>query len=74
MSINNITNKETQIIVYSYSNQDKRLEEENAKPEDEIFNVISSEMLIKEYEENFDIVQAYKYLKTLKKFENAEDI
>lgn len=73
MSINNITNQETQIIVYSYANQEKRLEEENAKPEEEIFNVISSEMITKEYEENFDITKGYEYLKTLEQFKDAED-
>lgn len=73
MSINNITNKETQIIVYSYANEEKRLEEENAEPEEEIFNVISSEMITKEYEEDFDIVKAYEYLKTLDKYKEAED-
>lgn len=71
MSINNITNQETQIIVYSYANKDKRAEEENAKAEDEIFNVISSEMITKEYEENFDVVKGYEYLKTLDEFKDA---
>lgn len=73
MSINNITNKETQIIVYSYANEEKRLEEENAEPEEEIFNVISSEMITKEYEEDFDVVKGYEYLKTLDKYKEAED-
>ena len=73
MSINNITNKETQIIIYSYANEEKRLEEENAEPEEEIFNVISSEMITKEYKEDFDIVKAYEYLKTLDKYKEAED-
>ena len=73
MSINNITNKETQIIIYSYANENKRLEEERAKSEEEIFNVISSEMIIKEYEEDFDIVKRYEYLKTLDKYKEAED-
>ena len=73
MGINNITNKETQIIVYSYANEEKRLEEENAKPEKEIFNVISSEMITKEYEEDFDVVKGYEYLKTLDKYKEAED-
>ena len=73
MSINNITNKETQIIVYSYANEEKRLEEENAELEEEIFNVISSEMITKEYKEDFDIVKAYEYLKTLDKYKEAED-
>lgn len=70
LSINSIINKEIQIIVYSYANQNKR-KEESIQQEEEIFNVISSEMITKEYEENFDIVKAYDYLKSLKKFENA---
>lgn len=73
MSINNITNKETQIIIYSYANKEKRIEEENAKSEDETFNMISSEMITKEYEEKFDVVRGYEYLKTLDKFKDAED-
>lgn len=73
MSINNITNKETQIIVYSYANKIKRDEEINADLEDEIFNVISSESISKEYTEDFDVKQAYEYLKTLDKFKDAED-
>ena len=72
-SNNKITNKETQIIIYSYANENKRLEEERAKSEEEIFNVISSEMIIKEYEEDFDIVKGYEYLKTLDKYKEAED-
>lgn len=73
MCVNNITNKETQIIIYSYINQAKREEEVNALPEDEIFNVISSESIIHEYVEDLSIKQAYEYLKTLDKFKDAED-
>ena len=74
MRIDTITNKETQIIVYSYINQAKREEEINALPEDEIFNVISSEAIIKEYTEEFSIKDAYEYLKTLDKFKDAVDV
>lgn len=73
MSVNNITNKENQIIVYSYANQEKRIEEENAQPEEEIFNVISSEMITKNYEEDFNVIKAYEYLKTLDQFKDAKD-
>lgn len=73
MSINNITNKETQIVVYSYANENKRVEEGNSTPDEDIFNVISSEMITKEYEENFDVVKGYEYLKTLDKYKEAED-
>jgi len=72
MSINTITNKEIQIFIYSYLNVKKRLEE-NTETEEEIFNVISSEMVIKEYEEDFDVKKGYKYLKTLDKYKNAEN-
>ena len=73
MCINNITNKEIQIVVYSYISQTKREDEINATPEDEIFNVISSESITKEYVEDFSIKEAYEYLKTLDKFKDAED-
>ena len=74
MSVNNITNKETQIIIYSYANKEKRTEE-NFITEDgeEIFNVVNSQSILKEYEEDFNVIKAYEYLKTLEKFKDAED-
>lgn len=79
-SINTIINQRIQIIVYSYINNTKRIQEEEELNNDveiveiaNTYNFISSQMLTKEYEENFDVVAAYEYLKTLDIFADAED-
>ena len=81
VSINQIVNEQTIIEVASYINADKREEEKNALktaretgqyPETNIF--IHTEYVNKEYAEDDDIENAYKYIKTLDMFKKAKDI
>lgn len=74
VSINNITNVSSIIEVASYTTKEKRGEEklaiENASP----MNVfINTQYINKNYTADFNIEQAYEYLKTLDRFEEAED-
>ena len=63
LNINTFINNTIQIIVASYVSDIKR--------QDNL--IITTEMIIKEYEEEFDVRKAYEYLKTLDKYKNAEN-
>ena len=74
VSVNNITNQSSIIEVASYVNQSKRLEEkENLKNNAQSNIFIHSQYIGKEYEETFNVVSAYHYLKSLDKFAGASD-
>lgn len=74
VSINKITNVQNIIEIASYVSKAKRLEEKNAIENNTEMNVfISTEYLNTEYNETIDISNIYEYLKTLDKFNNAED-
>lgn len=81
VSLNKITNVSNIIEIASYINKEKRQEEEDAMKRSletgvaEQINVyIESININKEYDENETIIDAYDYLKTLDKFEDAKDI
>ena len=77
-SINKITNNCNIIEISSYTSEKQRAKEiEYYKSEDEdktmdIF--IDTTYVNMEYNENITIEEIYKYLKTLDKFKDAEDI
>lgn len=74
VSVNNITNHSSIIEIASYVNQSKRLEEkENIKNNVQSNIFIHTQYLEKEYEETFNVVSAYHYLKSLDKFAGASD-
>lgn len=78
VSINKITNIQTIIEVASYISKEKREEEINyykSTDENKSMNVwMYTTYIHTEYNANMTIENAYKYLKTIEKFENAEDI
>lgn len=74
--ITNITNQNTIIEVASYVNEEQRLKEqqwyENEDRGD--MNVfINTSVHSKAYDKDLNVDKAYEYLKTLDKFEDAED-
>lgn len=74
VSLNKITNIQNIIEVASYTSEAKRLEEQQAVENATEMNVyIDTTFLNKDYNETETIEEAYDYLKTLEKFENAED-
>lgn len=74
VSINNITNVQINIEIASYTSKEKREEEKQAIENTTPMNVfINTQYINKNYTADFNIEQAYKYLKTLKQFERAED-
>lgn len=74
VSINNITNVQTNIEIASYTSKDKREEEKQAIENATPMNVfINTQYINKNYTADFNIEQAYEYLKTLDRFEDAED-
>ena len=74
VSINNITNVSTIIEVASYTTKEKREEEKQAIENTTPMNVfINTQYINKNYTADFNIEQAYEYLKTLDRFEDAED-
>lgn len=77
-SLNIITNKKIIIIVSSYTSKEKRLEEiEYNNSDNKDINGIAVYIEYNNYEipydENITIKKAYKYLKTLDEFKDAED-
>lgn len=74
--IKNVINDKTYINVISYVNKDQREKEQNqpkySPNKEEIYKVFSNEQV--EYNDTLTIQEAYEYLKTLPKYENAEDI
>lgn len=74
VSINNITNVQTNIEVASYTTKEKREEEKISIEKNKGINIfINTNYYNVPYEENYSIEQAYEYLKTLDKFNEAED-
>ena len=74
VSINNITNVSTIIEIASYTSKEKREEEKQAIENATPMNVfINTQYINKNYTADFNIEQAYEYLKTLDRFEDAED-
>lgn len=70
-----IVNDTIQILVSSYANQEKR-EEEKLPVEagqEPIFNSIYNEIIIAPYTEEFNVKEAYEFLKTTDKYKDAED-
>ena len=78
VSINKITNNAIIIEVRSYISKEKREEEiiyYKSTEENKSMNVWTDTTYIHiEYNPNMTIENAYKYLKTIEKFKNAEDI
>ena len=64
LNINTFINNTIQIIVASYVSDVKRQDDQ----------IITTEMIFKEYEEDFDVKKAYEYLKTLDKYKDAIDV
>lgn len=78
VSINKITNSCNIIEVASYTSENQRekeIEYYKSEDEDKTMNVfIDTTYVNMEYNENITIEEIYKYLKTLDKFKDAEDI
>lgn len=78
VSLNKVTNNTNIIEVASYTSEEKRQEEidyYNSTEENKTMNVfIDTTYINKEYSETETIEDVYAYLKTLDKFEDAEDI
>ena len=72
--IKNIVNRNTQLEIISYVNQEQRNREKNyeIRYADDIYKVVSQIKI--EYNDKLDIKSAYEYLKTTEKYQNAEDI
>lgn len=77
-SINKITNNCNIIEISSYTSEkqrEKEIEYYKSEDEDKTMNVfIDTTYVNMEYNENITIEEIYKYLKTLDKFKDAEDI
>lgn len=74
VSIRKITNVSNIIELASYTSIKKREEEKEATKDFKKMNVfINTEYFNTDYNENFNIKDAYNYLKTLEQFNNAED-
>lgn len=74
VSVNNITNHASIIEVASYTNKTKREEEkEKLENHEEMDIFINSDYLETEYDPDLNVISAYEYLKTTKKFEGCED-
>lgn len=74
VSVNSITNQQIIIEIASYLSQDKRLEEKEKISNNETMNIfIEPSVEYAEYNENFNVVSAYHYLKSLDKFTGASD-
>ncbi len=75
VTINKITNDTTVIEVASYINEEEREKEKHALEKNEPMNVfIYTEYINKAYNEKETIEDIYEYLKTLEKYQGAEDI
>lgn len=74
--IKNIVNDKTYLTVISYVNYDERIKEQNqpkySPKKPNIYKII--ETVNMDYNDTLTIENAYKYLKTLDKYKNAEDI
>ena len=70
-----IVNKEIQIIIASYVDKEQREEEKLPVEEGQepIFNVITTDVVTAPYSEDFNVKEAYEYLKTTDKYKDAED-
>lgn len=75
VSINKITNVQTNIEVASYTSEEKREIEKEAISNGSSFNVFVNTIYFnKEYDELDTIENLYEYLKTTEMFADAEDI
>ena len=72
--IQNIVNNQTQLVIYSYVNQEQRNREKNheIRYSDDIYRTTDYAML--DYNDKLTIKEAYEYLKTTEKYEGAEDV
>ena len=72
--INNIVNVGTQLIIFSYVNQEQRNREKNKeiRYSDEIYKITDAVLI--SYNDTLKIEDAYEYLKTTDKYKDAEDI
>ena len=70
-----IVNQEIQILVSSYTDKQQREEEKVPVEEGQepIFNSIFNEVIYAPYTEDFNVKEAYEYLKTTDKYKDAED-
>lgn len=74
VSVNNITNHASIIEIASYTNEEKRKEEQEALANKEAMNVfINTEYMNIDYVQDLNVNTAYEYLKTLDKFTGATD-
>lgn len=72
--VNNVTNNANTIEVASYTSKAKREQEkEQLRNREEVTAFIKKTFFEKEYEEDFNVVSAYEYLKTLPEFDGATD-
>lgn len=72
------TNQQISLLIHSYIDTDGRNYEKSYAAGliegEPVFPYVSAEYKTLEYDENMNIKNAYKYLKTLPEFEGAEDV
>jgi hypothetical protein len=74
VSVQNITNHASIIEIASYPSKEKRLEEIEALKNKQMMDVfIESDYITTNYNKDLNVDSAYDYVKTLEKYENAQD-
>lgn len=77
VSVNSIVNRQSMIEVGSYLNKEEREKERewyNSGSADRLNVYIGTKYYIKDYDKEFNVDNAYEYLKTLEDFADAEDV
>ena len=78
VAVDTVTNVQCTITVYSYVDQAARNREKefNENPTEEKWQpiYITSNVYVTDYDEDFNVVAAYHYLKTLDEYAGATDI
>lgn len=70
--IENVVNDCTKLIIISYINQKQREKESDRFTFDNVYKLTTEEKL--NYNDTLTIQEAYEYLKTIPKYEGAEDV
>lgn len=72
VSVNNVTNHASIIEIASYTSKEKREQEKEALEKNEFVDIFKhTDFIEKEYEEDFNVVSAYEYLKKQDLYNNS---